>query len=187
MRTIENTTVVKMATVMSGGSKAGISCEELYIATGDLPTDTMRNLPVVASNFRKQLTELEILLRDELHRDIEGKFVGLRLVVELPNGKHMSVKVQTLGKNGLFALAVEGTKLGETLKYTEYKGYSTKDYRPLFDNSEFMASLAKRLEGVIELVAKGNLTITLSKDIEGFSRKHMPYVAQMFDLPPKTI
>ena len=180
MRTTENTRV-KTATVKSGNRRVELDANALYFSPNTVPSETMKDLPIVASNFKKQLTDLGALIRGG---DSE-RFVGLRLVAELPNGKCVSIRMKTLGANGLFALAAEATKLD--IPESTYKGKTVKDYRVLFNNKKFMNTLTKRLEGVADLVANGNLTVTLSKDIGKWNIPSDSYNSEPFELAPKTI
>ena len=151
-------TKVKTATIMVDGNRFECDTFPLYLnSDAQLPTTTMKDLPVTGSNFKKQLTALGSLI-------IGGDgtvFKGLRFLVALPDGRSVGVRIKNLGARGLFALATTGMNIPETT----FNGKTVKDYRVLYNDPIFLSTLMERLEGVKSLVDEGRITITLSEDI----------------------
>ena len=154
----KNITKVKTATIMIDGTRFECDAFPLYLnSDAQLSTATMKDLPVSKSNFKKQLTALGALIKG----GDDVMFSGLRFMVDLPDGRLVSVRVKSLGAKGIFALASTGVTVPESM----FNGKMTKDYRVMHNNPMFLSTLMERLEGVADLVSQGRITVTLSKDM----------------------
>lgn len=151
-------TKVKTVTIMVDGNKFECDAFPLYLnSDAQLETGTLRDLPVGKSNFKKQLTALGALIKG----GDDVTFSGLRFLVDLPDGRAISVRVKSLGAKGMFALASTGIDIPEAI----FNGKTVKDYRVMYNNPIFLSTLMERLEGVADLVANNRITVTLSKDM----------------------
>ena len=159
-------------TLMSENRRVTLNVENIYLTQGTIDGAKL-TLPVTASNFTRKLTAVDQLLEG----GESTEFNSLRLLAELPDGREITVRIQTFGSEGLFAKVA--THMNIKLPEVKFNGKTLVDYRQLRKNKKFMTILTERLTALKDLVP--TMTVVVSKEFKAPAYAKDYYLTKVFD------
>jgi hypothetical protein len=158
-------------TLMSENRKVDLKLENIYLNHGEIPSEKM-TVPAIASNFTKRLTKVDILLEGG-ERD---EFNSLRLLLQLPDGRELTVRVKTFGEGGLFWKISKNLSI--KIPEQKFQGKMIPDYRGLKKNKKFMKLLTERLTELKQLVPIMTVVISTEFKVPEFAEDF--YLTKIF-------
>jgi hypothetical protein len=158
-------------TLMSENRKVDLKLENIYLNHGEIPSEKM-TVPVTASNFTRQLTKVDILLEGG-ERD---EFNSLRLLLQLPDGRELTVRVKTFGEGGLFWKLAKNLSI--KIPEQKFQGKMVPDYRVLKTNKKFMKLLTEKLTELKQLTSI--MTVVISKEFKAPAFAEDFYLTKIF-------